>query len=172
MHPPAWCRLPASLPAPSSQLLALAAVFPGQRNMEQKPLAATDSERTFILQRRTGSTPGRNRRSSAYFADSDASEEVSGTGTAGPSPMPQQRVVAKTGTTSVAATVGGGRRILEGIRQSQQGQVVDARWSNGSGVGRRRGRPSIAAERGDQQTATASVFYGSVRFPASRVALW
>lgn len=146
--------------------------------MTQQPLEAVDSERTFILQRWQGSTAGSNRRSSAYFADSDASEEVSRTGAAGPSPLPQQRAVARIGATSVAATIGGGRRILEGIRQSQEGKLTDDRWGNGSGVGRRsRGRPATTtttvAERDDQRTpTTASVFYGSVRFPASRVALW
>lgn len=116
-------------------------------------LAVADSDRTLVLQRR-GRCNNSSKRS-AYFADSDSSS-VCGE----PRPPPREVQSART-TTAAAACTGssggssrsGGRWILEGIRCSQQGQTGES--------------PTIKDEHD-----RARVFYGSVRFPASRVALW
>lgn len=124
-------------------------------------LAAVDSERTLILQRRNNSKSNTNRRRrvSAYFDCSD---------TSGESRHEREGVTARGGNASTGATTTatasrgpsrtGGRWVLEGIRRSQQGQlqIPDDEKAN-------RNAAAAAARR---------VFYGSVRFPASRVALW
>lgn len=118
-------------------------------------LAVADSDRTLILQRR--SRCNTNSKRSAYFADSDDSS-IGGE----PRPSPREVKPARTHAAGAAdaATVPsggssrtGGRWILEGIRRSQQGQTSKT--------------PTIK----DEQDR-APVFYGSVRFPASRVSLW
>ena len=121
-------------------------------------LAVADSDRTLILQRRGRCNT--NGKRSAYFADSDSSSTC-GDPRQPPPPPPDVKAVARTPASAAAAGTAssgglsrtGGRWILEGIRRSQQGQ--------------RRETPTIK----DEQDR-APVFYGSVRFPASRVALW
>lgn len=118
-------------------------------------LAVTDSDRTLILQRRGRCNTTSKR--SAYFADSDSSS-VCGEPPAQPPPeVKSSRTPAAASAAGTASSWGasrtGGRWILEGIRRSQQGQPRET--------------PTIK----DEQDR-APVFYGSVRFPASRVALW
>ncbi|CBN79741.1 expressed unknown protein [Ectocarpus siliculosus] len=135
-------------------------------------LAVTDSERTLILQRRnSGGKPSRaKRRVSSYFAAEEASD------TSAESLASCSRRDGRTGTTACISTADktkdisslaggggssrtGGRWILEGIRHSRQGQVLQPAKD---------GNDSIISPAGP----AAAVFYGSVRFPASRVALW
>lgn len=116
-------------------------------------LAVADSDRTLILQRRGRCNT--NSKRSAYFADSDSSSAC------GELPPPAVKPAARTPASAAATATGssgglsrtGGRWILEGIRHSQQGL----------------GRETQTIK--DEQDR-APVFYGSVRFPASRVALW
>lgn len=117
-------------------------------------LAVADSDRTLILQRRGRCNTSSKR--SAYFADSDTSSACGEHIPAAREVKPASRTpaTAATATTpSGGSSRTGGRWILEGIRRSQQGQTRET--------------PTIR----DEQDR-ASVFYGSVRFPASRVALW
>lgn len=116
-------------------------------------LAAVDSERTLILQRRSYSkSTHTNRRVSAYFDCSDTSGES----------RQEREVTARrsvcAGATSAAIASRGpsrtsGRWVLEGICRSQHGKLQT---------------PDDEIPSND----AARVFYGSVRFPASRVALW
>lgn len=80
---------------------------------------------------------------SAYFADSDDSSSNCG------EPGPRREVVADRAPAPPAA---GGRWVLERFR----GQLPAA----------------AAAERDRVGDRPNAVFYGSIRFPASRVALW
>ncbi|CAM9275034.1 unnamed protein product [Ectocarpus sp. 6 AP-2014] len=135
-------------------------------------LAVTDSERTLILQRRnSGGKPSRAKRGvSSYFTSEEASD------TSAESLASCSRRDGRTGTTACISTADktkeisslaggggssrtGGRWILEGIRHSRQGQVLQPAKD---------GNDSIISPAGP----AAAVFYGSVRFPASRVALW
>lgn len=165
------------MPAPLTACLLLfvaAAVGGAVKPMARRPhptLAVTDSERTLILQRcNNGGKPRAKRRVSSYFAAEEASD------TSAESLAFSSRRDGRTGTAACISTADktkeisslaggggssrtGGRWILEGIRHSRQGQVLQPAKD---------GKDSIISPAG----AAAAVFYGSVRFPASRVALW
>lgn len=148
------------------------------------PLMVTDSERTLFVQRRggksrggawTGSSGGTRR--SAYFVDSDTSEASNTSDT------PRRVLVAKNDAlnASAAALRMGGRRILEGIRQSpgqlvysnqqpEQKQEEQGHHNGGDHVLKR--ACSFSPSSDVKQDKQAPIFYGTVRFPASRVALW
>ena len=152
------------------------------------PLTVTDSERTFIIERRGGPgsrgawTGGRGSRRSAYFADSDTSE-ASGVGEASRKVLVTRENAVNA---SIAAWRTGGRRVLEGIRdshgqivcsnqqQQQQHQLLQQRQGRGNHGEdpRRREEHMTSARESLKQDRQAPVFYGNVRFPASRVALW
>ena len=149
------------------------------------PLAVADSERTLILQRRIGRIGiDNNNRRSAYFADSEASA-TSGGGEPSAT-LPQRAVAARTGSTGAVPASGStsneGRWILGGIRHShgqlretQPHQYRDANaFGNGLGKSARTGDPTTSTEDDQKRDrrGAAAVFYGSIRFPASRVALW
>lgn len=153
------------------------------------PLAVADSERTLILQRRISRIGmDSNKRRSAYFADSDASA-TSGGGGEPLSALPQRAAAPRIGATATVpasgSTMAEARWILGGIRHSH-GQLREAqpqqqyRDANafGNGLGRTAGtgNPTTSADGDDQKRDSsrggAAVFYGSIRFPASRVALW
>ena len=156
------------------------------------PLAVADSERTLFLQRRIGRIGmDNNKRRSAYFADSDASATSGGGGGGGgePSaPLPQRAVAARVGS-AVAVPASGstrveGRWILGGIRHSYgqlrenqpQPQYRDTNaFGKGLGMTARTRNPRTSEDGDDQKRdrrGGAAVFHGSIRFPASRVALW
>lgn len=143
-----------------------------------------DSERTLFVRRGggksrggdwTGSSGGTRR--SAYFVDSDTS------GTSTTSDTPRRVLIAKNDAlnASAAALRMGGRRILDGIRQSpgklvysnQQQPQKQEEQGHHNGADEARKRASSFSPSSDiKQDKQAPVFYGTVRFPASRVALW
>jgi len=138
-----------------------------------------DSERTLFVQRQSGKSRGGAwtgssgyTRRSAYFVDSDTS------GASITSDTSRRILVAKNDAmnASAAAFRMGGRRILEGIRQSP-GKLVysdQQRLQKQEEQGHRNGgdASSFSPSSDVKQDKQAPVFYGTVRFPASRVALW
>lgn len=169
---------------------------------DSPPLVGEDSERTFILKRYAsvngGSVVGGDGytgngvgdwtnskstgRRSAYFVDS--SSEASGAAVAQPSPLPQRGFERRTisanaaaGTTASPSRTGE-LRLLAGIRNSPQvntnygvprqprnNAALDNGRKDGGSSSKRRSR---ATEDGEDN----AVFYGGIRFPASRIALW
>lgn len=136
-------------------------------------LAVTDSERTLILQRRSGSflASTTNRRASAYFSDSDCTVDD-------PRPKPEREATAArtaaaaaaTASATTSATSGGSSRlgdrwILEGIRRSYTASRPPPTASAQAAA-------EAAAATQDDNSRRPQIYYGSVRFPASRVALW
>lgn len=181
------CRI-----APCALRVVVQRMAPPLRSTTEVPasLAVADSERTLILQRRIGRIGmDSNKRRSAYFADSDASATSGGGGGGEPSAtLPQRAVAARVGSTAAVPASSSiraeGRWILGGIRHSHgqlrenqpQQQYRDTNaFGNGLGRTAGTGNQTTSAVGDDQKRdrrGGAAVFYGSIRFPASRVALW
>lgn len=119
-------------------------------------------------------------RRSAYFLDS--ASEASGATGGQSSYLPQRSFERRTFAASVAAgetpaiSRTGGRRVLEGIRDDRPTNFMTQRHRNNaareskieeSPTGTWGTKPEIGGNRGND-----AVFCGSIRFPASRIALW
>lgn len=160
---------------------------------KSKTSGVTDSERTLIFQPHVGSGGGgetwtKGKRRSAYFAEDSASEASILLEQQQPLPLVPQRGFTRATNTSdsdcgrrVAASssrTGGRRLLLEGIRDgTQQGKYdfkmpqrrcVEGNNSNSGRATRHSGTKTDNREDG----VVEPVFFGSIRFPASRVELW